>query len=95
MTEEVNVTISCHLDSCNPSTLTNATCPPSDATTESGNFLTPTEDYYYNYVLQQSGHPDVMGGVSWKLSLSLLVAWTIVCLVLIRGISSLGKVTQR
>ena len=56
--------------------------------------LSPTEDYYYNYVLEQSGHPDVMGGVSWKLALSLLGAWTIVCAVLIRGISSLGKVGQ-
>ena len=56
--------------------------------------LSPTEDYYYNYVLEQSGHPDVMGGVSWKLALSLLGAWTIVCAVLISCISSLVKVRQ-
>lgn len=69
-------------ETCNATTF-NGTCPVT---------LSPTEDYYYNYVLEQSGHPDIMGGLSWKLSLSLLGAWTIVCAVLIRGISSLGKV---
>ena len=68
------------LDDCNS---TNLNC---------SNRLTPTEDFYYNYVLEQSGDPSIMGGVSWKLSLCLLVAWTLVCAVLIRGISSLGKV---
>jgi len=33
-----------------------------------------------------------MGGISWKLSLCLLFCWVIVFLVLIKGISSLGKV---
>ncbi|XP_067938027.1 sodium- and chloride-dependent glycine transporter 2-like isoform X2 [Watersipora subatra] len=69
-------------ETCNASTYS-GTCPVT---------ITPTEDFYYNYVLEQSDNPSIMGGVSWKLALSLLVAWTIVCAVLIRGISSLGKI---
>ncbi|KAI0229899.1 Sodium- and chloride-dependent glycine transporter 1 [Lamellibrachia satsuma] len=53
---------------------------------------TPSEEYFYNEVLNMSDGIDDMGGLRWKLALCLLLCWIIVFLVLIKGISSLGKV---
>jgi hypothetical protein len=48
---------------------------------------------YRNRVLRQTSGLDVTGGISWELTLCLLLAWTIVFLVLTKGIKSLGKVS--
>ncbi|CAH1788345.1 unnamed protein product [Owenia fusiformis] len=69
------------------STLT--TAAPIDPTF---NRTTPTEEYFYINVLGLTSGLDNMGGVRWQLALCLLAAWLIVFLVLIKGISSLGKV---
>ena len=44
------------------------------------------------HVLDQSESMDDYGTVNWKLALCLLGAWTVVWLVLLKGIQSLGKV---
>jgi SNF family Na+-dependent transporter len=53
---------------------------------------TPSEEYYYRKVLQLSDGLDESGRVVWELALCLLLCWLIVFAVLIKGISSLGKV---
>ncbi|XP_064634024.1 sodium- and chloride-dependent glycine transporter 1-like [Lineus longissimus] len=53
---------------------------------------TPSEEYYYNYILEQSSGIEEFGLPSWKLVLTLLLAWVIVLAVLLKGIQSLGKV---
>ncbi|KAL5006089.1 hypothetical protein ScPMuIL_017247 [Solemya velum] len=54
--------------------------------------VSPTEDFFYRYVLEMSDGMDNMGGVRWSLALCLLLAWVVVLLVLAKGIKSLGKV---
>ncbi|KAI0218438.1 Sodium-dependent proline transporter [Lamellibrachia satsuma] len=53
---------------------------------------TPSEEYFYRNVLQISSGIDEPGTVVWQLALCLLLVWIIIFLVLIKGISSLGKV---
>lgn len=53
---------------------------------------TPSEEYFYNKVLQMSDGIEDSGEIVWQLALCLLLAWIIVFAVLIKGISSLGKV---
>ncbi|XP_052814303.1 sodium- and chloride-dependent glycine transporter 1-like [Mya arenaria] len=53
---------------------------------------TPSEEYFYKRVLKLTGSLGETGGISWELTLCLLAAWTIVFLVLTKGIKSLGKV---
>lgn len=48
---------------------------------------------YSRYVLDQSTSIDEMGAPRWQLVLCLMLAWTVVFIVLIRGIKSLGKVS--
>ena len=43
-------------------------------------------------MLQISPGLDVMGGLSWHLSLSLLGAWVIVFFCIMKGVRSIGKV---
>ena len=45
-----------------------------------------------HYVLEISSGMEEAGGLNWKLTLCLLLAWGIVLLCLIRGIQSLGKI---
>ena len=47
------------------------------------------------HVLDQSESMNEFGTVNWKLALCLLGAWTVVWLVLLKGIQSLGKVLWR
>ncbi|CAM1329462.1 SLC6A7 (predicted) [Pycnogonum litorale] len=54
--------------------------------------VSASEDYYRNYVLEISDGIDNLGPLSWKLVLCLLAAWVIVCLCLIKGVKSSGKV---
>jgi len=56
--------------------------------------ISPSEDYYKRTMLGLE--PDTswsnMGGLKWELVLCLAAAWTIVCLCLIKGVQSSGKV---
>ncbi|XP_067650919.1 sodium- and chloride-dependent glycine transporter 1-like [Haliotis asinina] len=54
--------------------------------------ISPSEDYFLNYVLKMSDGLENMGALNWRLSLCLLLAWFVVFGVLIKGIKSLGKV---
>jgi SNF family Na+-dependent transporter len=59
--------------------------------------FSPPEDYFYSQVLgidlSKDGHTwENMGGMQWPLVWCLFVAWTIVCLCLIKGVQSSGKV---
>merc|ERR1712165_677890 len=56
--------------------------------------VSPAEDYF-NYVMLGKDETitwDNFGSVSWQLVLCLIAGWTIVCLSLIKGIQSSGKV---
>ena len=55
-------------------------------------YLTRPGHVVSNQVLNMSDGLENMGGISWRLALCLLLSWLIVFLVLIKGISSLGKV---
>ena len=50
------------------------------------------DDIYRRRVLRLSSGIDEMGSLMWDLSLSLVLAWTITFLALIKGIKSSGKV---
>lgn len=52
----------------------------------------PSEEYYYNKVLQMSDDVGNTGTIIWQLALTLFLCWLIVFFVLIKGIGSLGKV---
>ena len=71
----------------------NKTCPP-DVLSSNLSCSQPTEDYF-NYVMY--GKDDTIdwsnfGSLQWGLVLCLLGAWVIVCLALIKGVESSGKV---
>lgn len=52
----------------------------------------PSEEYFNNRVLGLTSGLTETGGISWELTLCLLLCWLIVFLVLTKGIKSLGKV---
>ncbi|KAG1663868.1 Sodium- and chloride-dependent glycine transporter 2 [Nymphon striatum] len=54
--------------------------------------ISSSEDYYRNYMLEINSGIEDLGTVSWKLALCLIGAWTIICLCLIKGVKSSGKV---
>lgn len=51
-----------------------------------------TTYYWYRKTLDVSDSISEGGGVNWKMALSLLVSWVLVCLAMIKGIKSSGKV---
>jgi solute carrier family 6 amino acid transporter-like protein 5/7/9/14 len=55
-------------------------------------FKSPSDEYFYRKVLQMSSGFDEPGAVVWQLALCLALTWGLIFFVLIRGISSLGKV---
>uniref|UniRef100_A0A0X3PNC8 Transporter n=1 Tax=Schistocephalus solidus TaxID=70667 RepID=A0A0X3PNC8_SCHSO len=63
---------------------TNTTVPLKETTSASS-------EYYYNYILRLSSGIDEIGTPVWHLTLCLLLAWILCCLVLIKGVKSLGK----
>nr|QQY02531.1 glycine transporter [Cryptocotyle lingua] len=69
---------------------TNATL---NATTYFGKVTSPSEDYYYRHVLEISSGIEEFGTPSWKLTLCLFASWVVCCLVVIKGVQSLGKVS--
>lgn len=53
-----------------------------------------TTYYWYRQALDISDSISDSGGLNWKMTLALLAAWTLVCLAMIKGIQSSGKVRQ-
>ncbi|TKS73913.1 Sodium-dependent neutral amino acid transporter B(0)AT2 [Collichthys lucidus] len=51
-----------------------------------------TTYYWYRQALDISSSISEGGGLNWKMTVCLLVAWSIVCLAMIKGIQSSGKV---
>ncbi|XP_057204052.1 sodium-dependent neutral amino acid transporter B(0)AT2 [Triplophysa rosa] len=51
-----------------------------------------TTFYWYRVALDISDSISEGGGLNWKMTLCLLFAWTLVCLAMIKGIQSSGKV---
>lgn len=52
-----------------------------------------TTYYWYREALNISNSISEGGGLNWKMTLCLLAAWIIVCLAMIKGIQSSGKVS--
>ncbi|XP_055870771.1 sodium-dependent proline transporter-like [Biomphalaria glabrata] len=52
----------------------------------------PSEEYFYRYVLNMSKGIHEPGKIKWDLTLCNLLAWIIICLCLIKGVSTMGKV---
>lgn len=62
---------------------------------ENGTFndiSTPTNEFFYRYVLNISSGIHDIGEVNWRLAICLSVAWIVIYLCLIRGVKSTGKV---
>lgn len=72
----------CPLIKNNGSTYVVPECEKSSATTY----------YWYRQALDISDSISEGGGLNWKMTVSLLAAWTLVCLAMIKGIQSSGKV---
>ncbi|XP_043944370.1 sodium-dependent neutral amino acid transporter B(0)AT2 [Protopterus annectens] len=53
----------------------------------------PTTYYWYRKALNISDSISEGGGLNWRMALCLLSAWFMVCLAMIKGIQSSGKVT--
>lgn len=53
-----------------------------------------TTYFWYRQTLNTTSSIAESGGLNVKMTLSLLVAWLIVCLAVIKGIASSGKVDQ-
>ncbi|XP_073706187.1 sodium-dependent neutral amino acid transporter B(0)AT2 [Garra rufa] len=51
-----------------------------------------TTYYWYRVALDISDSISESGGLNWRMTLCLLAAWTMVCLAMIKGIQSSGKV---
>ncbi|CAG07494.1 unnamed protein product, partial [Tetraodon nigroviridis] len=51
-----------------------------------------TTYFWYRQTLNITSSIDDTGGLNWKMTLSLLVAWILVCMAVIKGIQSSGKV---
>ncbi|XP_023213807.1 sodium-dependent proline transporter-like, partial [Centruroides sculpturatus] len=54
--------------------------------------VAPAQEYLNNYILDRSEGIENMGYIKWQLLVSLLVAWIIVVICLIKGIKTSGKV---
>lgn len=53
-----------------------------------------TTYYWYREALDISDSISESGGLNWKMTLCLLAAWSMVCLAMIKGIQSSGKVKR-
>lgn len=53
-----------------------------------------TTFYWYRKALDISDDISEGGGLNWKMAVSLLAAWILVCLAMIKGIQSSGKVRE-
>lgn len=66
-----------------PVTVVEAECEKSSATTY----------FWYREALDISNSISESGGLNWKMTLCLLVAWAIVGMAVVKGIQSSGKVS--
>lgn len=53
-----------------------------------------TTYYWYREALNISSSISESGGLNWKMTICLLAAWVVVCLAMIKGIQSSGKVSM-
>ncbi|RWS06865.1 solute carrier family 6: member 5-like protein, partial [Dinothrombium tinctorium] len=56
------------------------------------NTISAAEEYFNNYMLERSGGLNEIGGLNWKLTGVLFIAWVVVIASLIKGIQTSGKV---
>ncbi|XP_070557932.1 sodium- and chloride-dependent GABA transporter 1-like isoform X2 [Ptychodera flava] len=63
----------------------NITIPVSEAET-------PSEQFWYNFVLQISGGIDEIDGIIWYLAVSLVLAWLLVYVCIAKGVKTTGKI---
>ncbi|XP_037070477.1 sodium- and chloride-dependent glycine transporter 1-like [Pollicipes pollicipes] len=56
-----------------------------------GSLKMPADEFFHNYMLNITEGIHTPGGMRWPLVLCLLVAWTLVFLVLLKGVKSFGK----
>uniref|UniRef100_A0A8C8G482 Transporter n=1 Tax=Oncorhynchus tshawytscha TaxID=74940 RepID=A0A8C8G482_ONCTS len=54
-----------------------------------------TTYYWYREALNISDSISESGGLNWRMTICLLAAWSMVCLAMIKGIQSSGKVSER
>lgn len=52
---------------------------------------TPSEEYFYNYVLKMSSGLHDVGVPRWELALCLLLSWIVIVICMVRGVQSAGK----
>ncbi|KAG1679899.1 Sodium- and chloride-dependent glycine transporter 2 [Nymphon striatum] len=74
-------------------TCINRSSPEYLSLTNNTKHTTPGEDYFKNNVLQLSPDMYHMNGISWQLSLCLLLSWIVIYLCMIKGTKSFGKVS--
>lgn len=48
---------------------------------------------FRNYILEKSNSMDDLGGINWKLFISLAIAWLITAVVLLKGVETMGRIT--
>ncbi|XP_061168949.1 sodium- and chloride-dependent glycine transporter 2-like [Saccostrea echinata] len=53
---------------------------------------TSEEEFWFYRVLRMSEGLHDIGGLNWRLTICFLVAWIVVCICLIKGVKSVGKV---
>ncbi|CAM1296751.1 SLC6A7 (predicted) [Pycnogonum litorale] len=58
----------------------------------SSKLISPSEQYFNNFMLQRSPDMNQLGPINWHLALCLLLAWLIVYICCIKGTRSIGKV---
>lgn len=58
-----------------------------------GTLETSAKQYFIKYLLEMSEGIDYPGGINWKVTAALFVCWMMAFLALLKGISSLGKVS--
>lgn len=55
--------------------------------------ISPSEEYYDNYVLNKSKSIEDIGLPQWRILICFMVAWVVVILILLKGIKYMGKVS--
>ena len=76
-------------------TLAWESCPDdSGVNTSECNLAGPASYFWYRETLNIADSIEDSGGVSWKVFVSTLAAWTLICVCLARGIKSSGKVRK-
>nr|AKN21429.1 slc6a-9 [Schmidtea mediterranea] len=64
-----------------------------DNSTQLSGKISPSEEYYEKHFLNMSDGIEDMGWPQWRLLVSLVIAWCIVIVILLKGIKYMGKVS--